>query len=49
MGRCSGEQKGWGYQGQCTSCDNIGHRSSESRRGVVGVDEEDSSETEGED
>ena len=33
--------KGGGYQGHCWTCGKIGHKSSECRLGVAGIDEED--------
>ena len=38
---CPGEHKGGGYQGQCWTCSNVGHTSSECRWRVASIDEED--------
>ena len=40
-GGFKGEQKGWGYQGQCWTCGMTGHKSSECRWEVDNVDEDD--------
>ena len=47
-GGFKGEQKGWGYQGQCWTCGKIGDKSSECRWEIDNVDEDDADSPESE-